>query len=471
MKQDPDGGEIAYRVADRLKTASPWEVYAERSERYEVHFNGTATELIHGPIALAGFGVRVFRPRNGKTSTGFQASTDLTDAGIRAALEDAEGLARYTEFPAKSVELPSTGPTPEGGPKVVDPELWKQPLGAVEGHISALFDAFHGRQHAVPSFGSVRATLTQTSIANSAGLRTTYPQTTVEFEVAVKAFGGPEGPAPGEYWVTESGRRLDKMALPRAVERWCQYAADVRRATPPPTGALAVILPAGVLSGILPTTLGFKLSGAARLRKISVPPGQKVAPENVTIRDDGCYDWSLSSAPCDDEGSPQRLRTLVSKGSVQELVYDSLYGAAFDVPTTANAVRSAFGGTLAWKRFTRPPSPAASTMVVAPGNGGTDLELVETAKDGIWVQQLGWANPDPISGAFGGEIRIGYRIRGGKLAEPIRGGIVGGLVLGPPGAPSLLGGIESVGGTLDLSESVASPSILVRPLSVAGGPA
>src|SRR5208337_4260844 len=90
MKQDPDSGEIAYRVADRLKTDAPWEVYAERSERYEVHFNGTATELIHGPIALAGFGVRISRPRNGKTSTGFQASTDLSDAGIRAALEDAE---------------------------------------------------------------------------------------------------------------------------------------------------------------------------------------------------------------------------------------------------------------------------------------------------------------------------------------------------------------------------------------------
>ncbi len=471
MKQDPDGGEIAYRIGDRLKTPAPWEVYAERSERYEVHFNGTATELIHGPIALAGFGVRIFRSRNGKTSTGFQASTDLTDAGIRAALEDAERLTQYSEFPAKTVELPSQGPTSSAGPKVVDPELWKEPLGAVEGYIAALFAAFHGRKQAIPSFGSVRATLTQTSVANSAGLRTTYPQTTVEFEVAVKAFGGPEGPAPGEYWVTESGRRLDKKALPGAVERWCQYAADVRRATSPPTGDLAVILPVGVLSGILPTTLGYKLSGPARLRKMSVPLGQKVAPEHVTVRDDGCYDWSLSSAPVDDEGSPQRLRTLVSEGLVRELVYDSLYGAAFDVPTTASAVRSAFGGTLAWKRFTRAPAPAASTLVVAPGDGGTDLELLETAKDGIWVQQLGWASPDPISGAFGGEIRIGYRIRGGKLAEPIRGGIVGGLVLGPAGAPSLLNGIEAVGKTLELSESVAAPSILVRPLSVAGGPA
>ncbi len=99
------------------------------------------------------------------------------------------------------------------------------------------------------------------------------------------------------------------------------------------------------------------------------------------------------------------------------------------------------------------------------------MELLETAKVGIWVQQLGWASPDPISGAFGGEIRIGYRIRGGKLAEPIRGGIVGGLVLGAAGAPSLLNGIEAVGKTLELSESVAAPSILVRPLSVAGGPA
>jgi len=463
--------ETAQRVADRLKAKPPWEVYAEHSRRFEVHVNGKTVELTRGPIALEGYGLRVLRFREGKTAVGFQASTDLSEKGVHAALADAERITRYSEFPAARVELPSSSAPPAAAPAVVDKELWEHPVEAVDHYVSTLLSCFEGRRQVTPSFGSVRATLTETSIVNSNGLRVAYPQTTVEFEVAVKAFGGPEGPPPGEYWVNDSGRRLDPASLPAAVDRWCQYAEDVRRAVPPPTGELAVVLPTEVLSGILPTSLGFKVSGSARLRKIAVSPGQRVAAEQVTVVDDGCYDWSLPSSPYDDEGSPQRSRTLVSAGVVQDLVYDSMYGAAFGVPTTSSAVRSAFGGTLAWRRFSRAPTPGATTLAVSPGDGGTDRELIEAAGDGVWVQQLGWAVPDPISSSFGGEIRIGYRIRNGKLAEPVRGGTIGGVVVGAPDAPSMLRGIQALGSTSQLADGFASPTMLVRPLSVAGSSA
>ena len=109
-----------------------------------------------------------------------------------------------------------------------------------------------------------------------------------------------------------------------------------------------------------------------------------------------------------------------------------------------------------------------TTIVLEPGEGGSDNEIVKADGDGIWVQRLGWASPDPLSGAFGGEVRIGYRIRHGKIAEPIRGGTVGGVVLGTAGTPTLLTSIAALGSTATLTENFSGPTILVKPLTVAG---
>jgi TldD protein len=459
--------DTAFQVADRLRTESPWDVFAERARRFELHLNGRALEMARGPITVEGFGVRVFRSRGEKTGVGFQASTDLSEEGIRAAASEADTIAAFSNFPTRRVDLPAEGTSAAAGVEVRDPDLWDRPMESLLEYARALFAAFEGKNDVTPSFGSIRATLTESSLANSTGLRTSFAHTTVEFEVAIKAFGGPEGPPPGEYWVNDSSRRLELDRLPGLVEEWCRFARDVRRARPTPTGELPVILPAATLGGILPLVLGFRFTGGARLREIAPKSGDPVAAAPVTIYDDGLVPWAIASAPVDDEGAPQRRRTLISRGSASGLLYDSLHAGAFGTSTTGSAIRNSrlFRD---WRRFVYPPIGTATTLVVEPGNGGTDEELVEAARDGVWVQQLGWAIPDAISTAFGGELRIGYRIRNGKLAEPIRGGTVGGVVLAPPGARSLFHDIAAIGSKATLSETVWTPSLLVRPLTVAG---
>ena len=458
----------AARVAERIRAPEPWEVFAERSRRYEVHLNGTVVELIRGPIVVEGYGIRLLRSREGQTGRGFQASTDLSDAGVRAAVDVAERVAQHSVFPAKDVALPS-GSSP-GGPSIelVDADLWTNPMGTLDRFVAALTSGFEGRPNELLSFGSVRGALHETSIANSSGLRVAYRHTEVEYEAAVKGIGGPEGPPPGEYWVNGSSRKVEDRKVTEEVPRWCTYAQDVRRAVGPPTGDLPIVLPPSVLSTILPIVLGVRLSGGARLRQMAPTPGAAIAAESVTIYDDGRYPWAEGSAPVDDEGTPRSRRPLVRDGKVGDLLYDALHGAAFNTPSTGSASRVGGAGLRIPQRFLRAPTPTTSTIVVEAGTGGTDAELVEAAGEGIWVQQLGWAFPDPLSGAFGGEIRIGYRIRGGKLAEPVRGGTVGGIVMAPPGETSMLTSIAAVGSTAELCGELATPSILVRPLVVAG---
>jgi predicted Zn-dependent protease len=460
--------DLALRIADRLRTEPPWEVYADRSRRYEIHLNGTEVELIRGPITLEGYGLRLFRPHGKGQGVGFVGSTDVTDEGIRASVEGAEKVARQSEFPSRTIDLP-TGPVPssrEGG--TIDTALWERPFESIESYLAVLLEQFEGHRGVGPSFGSVKATLTESSVANSAGLRGTFVRTSAEVEVAVTASGGPEGRPPGEYWVNQVKRRLEPSRLPAEVRDWCQYASDVRRAVPPPGGELPVLLPAHVLDGILPGVLGFRLSGAGRMKSLAPELGAEIAAPSVTIYDDGTYPWAVESGPVDDEGRTQGRRTLVDSGRVSSLLYDSLHAGAFAVPATGPAGRGRFLDYFDWKRFLRPPSVQTSTLVVQEGSGGSDEELLEAARDGIWVQQLGWAHPNQASGAFGGEIRIGYRIRGGKRAEPVRGGIVGGTAFGAPGAPSLLRNIAGIGSHATLSGEIATPALLVRPLSVAG---
>ena len=65
----------------------PWEVFGERIRRYEVHLVGSKIEITRGPIVLEGYGIRLFRTRDGATGVGHQASNDFSEEGIRTAAD------------------------------------------------------------------------------------------------------------------------------------------------------------------------------------------------------------------------------------------------------------------------------------------------------------------------------------------------------------------------------------------------
>ena len=159
---------VGYRVADRLHLPGPWEVFGERARRYELHFNGRVVEVVRGPLVVEGYGLRVFEAHGDRTGIGFQGSTDTTDAGIAEATDSAKKTAVHSDFPTKRVDLPATASVPDL--EIVDHKLWDSPLPHLQSYVDALLAPFDVIKDSVPSFGSVRATLSESSIANSAGV-------------------------------------------------------------------------------------------------------------------------------------------------------------------------------------------------------------------------------------------------------------------------------------------------------------
>ncbi|MCI4364052.1 MAG: TldD/PmbA family protein [Thermoplasmata archaeon] len=462
-----DNGSLAGTIADVLgqKVDPPWDLFAQRLRRYEVHLSGRRVELLRGPIHLTGFGVRVLRPSNGSTQVGMGSSNDLTPEGIMGAVERATAVSRFSSFPASEVHLPS-GSAVRPGLELTDPEVRDRPEDGLRRFSDELLAQFDGRNDPIPSFGSVKATYAENSVVNSSGERVAWSGTGVELEFAVKSVGGPEGAAPGEYWVNSRSRRLDAVSLGVDVPRWAKLASDMRRAKPPPTGELTVAFPTDVLAEILPPILGFRLTGAAELRGLAPELASRVGSELVHVTDEPFLPWGGRSAPIDDEGTAHAPLHLLEAGTVSSRMYDVLHGSKFGHPSTGHGSR--LGGFGDEHRFASGVAPGMTNLVLRSGDGGTDQELIAAIGEGLWLEQLGYPFPDNLGGTYGGEIRAAYRIRGGKLAEAVRGGTVGGSLLGAPGAPSLLAGVSHLGSRNVLCGAYSGPTVVAKGIAVAG---
>ncbi|MCI4346656.1 MAG: TldD/PmbA family protein [Thermoplasmata archaeon] len=461
------GSSLAKTVADHLrsKVEPPWDLFAQRIRRYEVHLAGRRVELLRGPIHLSGYGVRVLRPSGAAIQVGVGSSNDLSPEGIAGAAARATAAAKFSTFPAADVILPSkvSGPS---GLELTDPAVRDRPEAALSSFTESLLAQFDGMKDPVPSFGSVRASYTENSFANSSGEHAAWTGTGVEFEFAVKSVTGAEGAPAGEYWVNSTSRRLDPASLGVDVPRWAKLAKEMRGAKPPTSGELTVAFPTAVLAEILPPILGFRLTGTAELRGLAPDLGAKVASDLVQITDDPFLPWGGRSAPVDDEGSAHAPLELLHQGTVKARMYDLLHASKFGHASTGHGVRA--GGFGDGHRFAAGVAPGMTNLVLRAGDGGSDEELIASIGEGLWLEQLGFPFPDGLGGTYGGEIRAAYRIRGGKLAEAVRGGTVGGSLVAPPGAPSLLAGVTHLGSRSVLSGAYSGPTVVARGIAVAG---
>jgi PmbA protein len=338
-------------------------------------------------------------------------ATDAADpARLAARLGDATFMAGLTDNP--SYHLPGM---PAGGFPVVetvDPELAgpdpferqaERALQAARDELERAIAAEPGVRLSSAELYLSRETRT---LRNSHGLACAGEGTHVFLDAILIAS---DGTHEAEVHVEQGRRRLSDLQIGATIRAYAGYARDTLRAATPPTLRGPVVISGSSLSDLL-GPLVFHASAQAKFLGISrFAPGELVtsAPprgDRLSLATDATLPYGARTARCDAEGVPGARVALVEDGVLRAYWAEQRYAQYLDVPATG----------------------AVANLVVGLG---------ETATADFWggepvyeIVDFSWMNPDPITGEFASEIRLGYRHDPDGTVTPIKGGTLAGNV-------------------------------------------
>ena len=181
-----------------------------------------------------------------------------------------------------------------------------------------------------------------------------------------------------------------------------------------PAGEMEVVLAPGDSGILLHEAVGHGLEGDFNRKKTSAFAGlmgQQVAAKGVTVVDDGTMSERRGSLTIDDEGTPTQRNVLIEDGILKGYIQDRLNARLMGVEPTGNGRRESFAHA---------PMPRMTNTFMLGGQDDPG-EILARAGNGIYAKSFGGGQVDITSGKFVFSCTEAYRIRGGTIAEPIKG--------------------------------------------------
>ncbi len=224
---------------------------------------------------------------------------------------------------------------------------------------------------------------------------------------------GPQSAAesPGVLGGYEFFREID-------VEKLCEEAAQsaLRMADAGyiDGGTMPVVLGNGFGGVIFHEACGHPLETEA-IRKNASPfrekIGEAVAQPILTAIDDGTLANRWGSLNVDDEGLPSQRTMLIENGVLRAYLSDRLGAKQLGIVRTGSARRESY-------KFV-PVSRMRNTYI----DNGTDSieDMIRSIDFGLYAKKMGGGSVNPATGEFNFAVQEGYAIRGGVIAEPVRG--------------------------------------------------
>ena len=241
-------------------------------------------------------------------------------------------------------------------------------------------------------------------------------------------------------------------------------------AVQPPAGQMPVVLGPGVTGILLHEAIGHGLEADFNRKKISTYAtmlGKKIAPQWVTIVDDGTNPQQLGSINFDDEGIPSKRTVLVENGILTGYLHDRISAKYYGVEPTGNGRR---------QNFEYNPQPRMRNTYMLNGQS-TPEDIIKAAGKGIYIEDVSNGEVKIGEGDFAFYVSQGKMIEDGKLTTPIKDiNIMG-------NGPKMLENIVMVGNDLKLHEGGAGscgkggqsvpvsfglPTCLVKSMTVGG---
>jgi PmbA protein len=438
---------IAEQLVKRClkKGADAAEVYIETGRNLSLDVRKGDIETVQ-EAAAAGAGIRVFV--QGRMA--FASSNDLGEKALDEAAGRAIAFARVTTADENNVLTDDPGVTEVAG--LYDPRIAQVPMEEKIELAKRLEKLALKDPRVTKSDGaSYREFEGEVAIANSNGLVKGYKSTGCGVGVSVVAEKGEQKSSggdssnrrfygdlkPAEEIAAKAAREAYEMLDPRTVKTQRApviFHADVSRA---------------LLGGILGAVDGERvLQGASFLAKRL---GQKIGSELMTIVDDGTREKGMASAPFDGEGVPTGKRVIVDRGVLKGFLYNTAVAKRAGVKSTGNASRGGFESL---------PGIGPHNFFMAGGTAKYD-DIIAATKTGLLVKSVTGYGINPVNGNFSGGA-AGFWIENGKIVYPVQGLTIAGT------ADEILNGIDLMADDLDLSLSMAAPTVRIKMLQIGG---
>ena len=387
-------------------------------------------------------------------------SSDFSPAGIERLIASALGASRVTsEDPCAGLPEPT-----EAGEFSGDLDLYREDVAQRDP--AALIAAARRAEQAAFALdpriqnsegSSFSASHGRKILATSQGFVGEYRRSSCSLSVSAIAVPDPGAGAGGigmqqDYWYTAS-RSLAGLEPPEQVGRIAAERA-LRRlgARKIPTTRVPVVFDQRTAGSLL-GSLFDALNGDAIYRRASFLAGklgEKIAAESVTLVDDGTMPGGFGSAPFDDEGVRTRRTAVIERGVLKSYLLNSYTARKLGLKTTANAARGITGN----------PGVGAHNFFLEPGPAPAE-EIIRSVRNGFYVTDFMGHGVNIVTGdlSYGA---TGLWIENGELAYPVEEVTVAGNLL------EMLQGVAAVGSDLVFRGSVASPTLLISEMTVAG---
>jgi TldD protein len=265
------------------------------------------------------------------------------------------------------------------------------------------------------------------------------------------------------------GKLFEEAEWSKAIDIALAQALVNLESVAAPAGEMPVVMGPGWAGVLLHEAVGHGLEGDFNRKGTSAFSGrigERVASPGVTVVDDGAIHQLRGSLTIDDEGTPTQRNVLIEDGILKGYLQDRLNARLMGMAPTGNGRRESFAHA---------PMPRMTNTFMLAGKDDP-AELVSRVKDGIYAKSFGGGQVDITSGKFVFACTEAYRIRGGKIAEPVKGASVIG------DGPTVLTRVKGIGHDLALDEGigvcgkagqsipagVGQPTLLIDGLTVGG---
>jgi PmbA protein len=286
--------------------------------------------------------------------------------------------------------------------------------------------------------------------ASSLGFRGGYRDSAVSLSAVPVA--AENGAMQRDYWYSAQ-RKLARLEAPAALGRTAAGRA-LRRLNPRPvrTCEVPVVFDPETASGLL-RHLAAAVSGYAIYKGASFLIGKlgaRIAPEFVTVIDDGTRVGGLGSKPFDGEGIATRRTMVVERGVLTSYLFDAYSARKLQSRSTGNAARSVGDA----------PRVAPTNLILQAGDVPPQ-DIIRSVKSGLYVTELIGFGVNPVTGDYS-RGAVGQWIENGELAYPVEEITIAGNLL------TMYDTIETIGNDLDYRHAVVAPTIKVARMTVAG---